>query len=466
MKEDKICDYKDLLSSLPKSLEDTFSSQIQASKSGYIDAIIVLDDDPTGTQTVYDVPVLTSWEPSIIARELDNGTPLFYILTNSRSLTEGEAEALGETIGRYIRQATESTEKKCLVISRSDSTLRGHYPAEVTALEKGLGLAQSIHLIIPAFFEGGRYTIGDIHYVKEGENLIPAAQTPFAQDKVFGYQHSNLVDWVVEKTTGAIAKENVRSISIDSIRQKSTEALTNFLNELEGGEACIVNAVDYSDLKKVAWSVLQSTQPLILRTAASFVAALDAKPPKELLTAKDLGITAQKGSLIVVGSYVPKTTIQLAHFQKTTTLYSIEIDVEKLLVKAEYDSSAMAKSIDELLLQGQSVLLYTSRKLISTDSAKKNLAIGNTVSTFLTDTVGKITVQPAFIIAKGGITSSDVATRSLAIKRAIVQGQVIPGVPVWKADEESKFPNLPYIIFPGNVGAEDAPTSAFLKLEF
>lgn len=66
--------------------------------------------------------------------------------------------------------------------------------------------------------------------------------------------------------------------------------------------------------------------------------------------------------------------------------------------------------------------------------------------------VGRLTVTPAFVIAKGGITSSDVGTKALAVKKANVLGQIRPGIPVWQTGEESRFPSVPYVIFPGNVG--------------
>jgi uncharacterized protein YgbK (DUF1537 family) len=61
-------------------------------------------------------------------------------------------------------------------------------------------------------------------------------------------------------------------------------------------------------------------------------------------------------------------------------------------------------------------------------------------------------VRPGFIIAKGGITASDVGTKALRVRRATVMGQIKPGVPVWMTDSGSKFPHMPYVIFPGNVG--------------
>ena len=69
--------------------------------------------------------------------------------------------------------------------------------------------------------------------------------------------------------------------------------------------------------------------------------------------------------------------------------------------------------------------------------------------------IGKLPVRPSFIVAKGGITSSDVGVKALRVRKALVKGQIRPGIPVWQTGEESTFPGLPYVIFPGNVGAED-----------
>jgi uncharacterized protein YgbK (DUF1537 family) len=67
------------------------------------------------------------------------------------------------------------------------------------------------------------------------------------------------------------------------------------------------------------------------------------------------------------------------------------------------------------------------------------------------------------LIAKGGITSSDIATKSLKVKLAMVAGSILPGVPVWKLGEESLFPGMHYVIFPGNVGGDDALSLAVAK---
>ena len=74
------------------------------------------------------------------------------------------------------------------------------------------------------------------------------------------------------------------------------------------------------------------------------------------------------------------------------------------------------------------------------------------ISDALTSIIRLLTVKPRFIIAKGGITSSDVGTKGLLVKKALVMGQIKKGIPVWLTGAESKFPDTPYIIFPGNVG--------------
>ena len=78
--------------------------------------------------------------------------------------------------------------------------------------------------------------------------------------------------------------------------------------------------------------------------------------------------------------------------------------------------------------------------------------------------VKRLSVEPSFVVAKGGITSADVGVKALAIRKARVAGQIQPGVPVWIADETSKFPDIPYVIFPGNVGDDETLYNAVKTL--
>jgi uncharacterized protein YgbK (DUF1537 family) len=155
-----------------------------------------------GTQTVHGVSVLTEWSVEILRSALENGGPAFYVLTNSRSLPLPEARSMNMQIGRHLREAGEKSGRRCVVVSRSDSTLRGHFPGEVEALAEGLSRDFDAWIVVPFFLEGGRYTVHDVHYVDEEGLLVPAAETAFAHDRVFGYASSNLLQWVEEKTLG------------------------------------------------------------------------------------------------------------------------------------------------------------------------------------------------------------------------------------------------------------------------
>lgn len=456
-----------LLSSLPKPGNSDLTGAIQAAKAAKLDAIIVLDDDPTGTQTVHHVPVLTEWSEPTLLKEFQKGTPLFYILTNSRSLSAGEAEGLAYEIGQNIKVAATLTNTRYWVISRSDSTLRGHYPGEVETLELGLGLQKSIHFIIPAFFEGGRYTIDNIHYVQQNGQLIPAAQTPYARDKVFGYHFSNLTDWIAEKTKGAVPASEVIAISITALRSDTLENLVAKLNQIEEGTTCIVNAADYADLRFFALALLKSNIQPILRTAASFVAAIGGIKDKALLKGTEVVTPGENGGLIVVGSYVPATSQQLNHLLTNKPhLERLEIDVRQILQLEQSDRpwQAFVHQINKTIQAGKTIVVYTSRSLVSANTTKENQHIGSQLSHFVVNIIANLTVRPTYILTKGGITSSDVATMGLGVTRAMVQGQIIKGVPVWKLGTETKFPGIAQIIFPGNVGTENSLTEVVDKL--
>ncbi|MEM6318707.1 MAG: four-carbon acid sugar kinase family protein [Bacteroidota bacterium] len=461
-------DKEKLLSILPPVKEGPFLANIQQLKKGKIDTIIVLDDDPTGTQTVYDVPVLTDWSFEAILREFNLGSPLFFILTNSRSLTEEESTKITQQIGENIRKAAKEANTSFWVISRSDSTLRGHYPSEVTALAVGLDWEQPVQFIIPAFFEGGRYTVNDVHYVQKGQQFIPASETPYAKDKVFGYQYANLKSWVAEKNNGLIKADSVATISIEALRTQPLKALVEQINQLKNGDVCVVNAADYADLLQLTIALLKSNIRPIFRTAASFVRAVAGLAEKKLLDGKRLTSGTEKGGLTIVGSYVPTSTSQLRHLlSHQAELVKIEISVEQLLAENNFERAyqTYANTISEQLQKGQSVVLFTSRKLITATSEEANQQIGKRISRFLTQIVGHLTVCPAYLLTKGGITSSDIATKSIGVQRAMVKGQIIKGVPVWELGPETKFPKSHQIIFPGNVGTESSLTEVIRKLE-
>jgi uncharacterized protein YgbK (DUF1537 family) len=427
--------------------------------------VVVLDDDPTGTQTVHGIPVLTEWPVETLQKELENDLPAFYLLTNSRSFTPLQARSMNAVIGRNLVQAAQRANRQFVAVSRSDSTLRGHFPGEVEALARALGQSFDGWIIIPFFLEGGRYTVGDIHYVHEGGWLVPAGETEYARDSTFGYRSSNLRHWVEEKTEGRISSGDVASISIEDLRQGGPDRVRERLLGITDGKICVVNAIGYRDLDVFVRGLLAAEaqgRRFIYRTAASFVQVRAGLFPRPLLTCSDLDIPESGGGLIVVGSYVPKTTTQITTLLSLPEITSLQVNVEALLDESRRQDAIehIAQSAERGLRNERTVVIYTSRELVTGTDPESNLSIGSRVSDGLVAILGLISTRPRYLIAKGGITSSDVATKGLGVKRALVLGQILPGVPVWQLGPESKYPSMPYIVFPGNVGGPGALAEA------
>jgi uncharacterized protein YgbK (DUF1537 family) len=450
-----------LFSSLPASWPEDLLSEIRREVASSNRKLIVLDDDPTGTQTVHDLPVLTTWDTQVLAEEFANDFPCFYILTNTRAFPTVEAVRINQEIAHNLTIAAAGRE--FVVLSRGDSTLRGHYPEETDAISSVLSTNKKETpplLLVPYFEAGGRFTINDVHFVAENDHLIPAAETPFAKDAAFGYENSNLRAWVQEKTAGRIKAADVTSISLDDLRVSGPDAVKAKLLSLKPGSVCIANAASPRDLEVLAWASLQAEEAgcrLMYRTAASFVASRLGLSPIALWHPTPSPTEAQ-GGLIIVGSYVPKTTQQLDSLLNRINLVKVEIPVTDLL-NPELREAVLNHALTQAnasILAGRDVVIFTSRNFITGNGAESSLNIGNQVSQGLVELLCGIQTKPRFLIAKGGITSSDLATRALGVKRAMVLGQILPGIPVWELGLESKFPGLPYVVFPGNVGGPDS----------
>ena len=441
----------------PQGLLPLIREQVRASQR----KIVVLDDDPTGTQTVHNIPVLTEWSVLALEPELLNDYSAFYILTNSRSLTLPVARSLNTEIGRNLVEAGRRANRAFVVVSRSDSTLRGHFPGEVEALAFGLGENFDGWIVIPFFLEGGRYTVGDTHYVDEGGWLVRSAETEFARDSVFGYRSSNLREWVEEKTGGRIRSKDVLSISLKDLRMEGPAWVTERLTKVKSSKMCVVNAAGYRDVEVFVKGLLDAEalgRRFLYRSAASFVRVRAGIAPRPLLTHSDLDMPGQGGGLTLVGSHVPKTTRQLQKLLALPQAAGIEMEVEELMNGDRRDAEIdrVQRSAETLLQSERDVVIYTSRRLITAGHAEGDLSIGSRVSEALTKTLQRITAKPRYLIAKGGITASDIATKGLNVRRALVLGQILPGVPVWRLGPESRHTGIPYIVFPGNVGGDDA----------
>ena len=426
--------------------------------------IIVLDDDPTGVQTVHDVFVYTDWSEKSIREGFEEEGNLFYILTNSRGFTVEQTTKCHTQIIQCINKISKETGKEYIIISRGDSTLRGHYPLETELLREGFEAdgekCVDGEIICPFFKEGGRFTIGNTHYVKSGDILVPAGQTEFAKDKTFGYTSSNLCDYIEEKTNGKYLSEEVICISLEEIRELKIDDMVKKLLQVKDFKKIIVNAVDYCDLKVFAialYKAMEQGKNFMFRVAASIVKVIGGISDQPLLTRKEMITKETKnGGIIVVGSHTQKTTSQVKELEKLKELVFIEFNSDLVLDEIAFQEEIKntLKIEEELISSGKTVVVYTKRKLlvVENDTKEDSLIRSVKISDAVQSLVGKLQVMPSFVIAKGGITSSDVGTKALKVRKANVLGQIRPGIPVWQTGKESKFPMIPYIIFPGNVG--------------
>lgn len=454
-----------VLDNIPFGDEESLNNLLEKEQMDFNRKIIVLDDDPTGTQTVHDIPVVTDWQEDTIREIFSMKEQMVFILTNSRSFSREYTKEVHREIAEHIAAAAREAKKEFLVISRGDSTLRGHFPLETETLretlEKECHIKFNGEIICPFFKEGGRYTLNNIHYVKEGDFLVPAGQTEFARDKSFSYESSHLGEYVEEKCHGKYKKEDCIYISLEDLRGLELDKITEKLLQAKDFCKVIVNAVDYKDVEafSICWiRAMKQGRNFLARSAAALARVIGGVDEIPLLTKVSLvDEKSENGGLVIVGSHVKKSSDQLACLMESkANLRFVEFNVNCYFTDGslEMETERVRKTVEETLKDGRSVVVYTSRRLavLPTEDKDKILGLSVEISKALTDVVKLLSLKPRFIVAKGGITSSDVATRGLGIKKAMVMGQIRKGIPVWKTGPESKFPDMTYIIFPGNVG--------------
>lgn len=452
------------LQSYPAVDEAKVDAALKAEADANTRKIIVLDDDPTGVQTVHDVSVYTDWTLESLRSGFAAPEKLFFVLTNSRGFTVEQTTKAHTEIAQNVDAVAKEFGMDYLIVSRSDSTLRGHYPLETDLLrrvaEQTAQRTTDGEILCPYFKEGGRFTLNNVHYVRYGEELIPAGQTEFAADETFGYTASNLCEYVEEKTAGVYKKESVTCIGLDSLRAMDFDGIEQQLLAVQGFNKIVVNAVEECDVKVFAvalYRAMAKGKHYMIRCAAALVKAIGNISTRPLLRRSEM-VTLQNnaGGIIVVGSHTKKTTAQLAELKKVAGIVFIEMNSDLVLQpgRLEAESAAVVARAGELIAQGTTVCVSTKRALLTVENDTPEAALVRSVkiSDALQDCVGKLAVTPAFVVAKGGITSSDVGTKALRVKCALVLGQIAPGVPVWRTGPESRFPATPYVIFPGNVG--------------
>ncbi|MGA3152988.1 MAG: four-carbon acid sugar kinase family protein [Streptosporangiaceae bacterium] len=469
----------------PRPDDEALRASIRAMRAQDGLLLGVLDDDPTGSQSVHDVQVVTVLHEDACQAALAASAGTCFVLTNTRSLDEPAAVELTMRAARTLLAIAGRRGARIQLISRSDSTLRGHVLAEVAALQaarrEALGSGFDAVLLVPAFLEAGRMTAADIQWARTGGGLVPAGQTEFARDPVFGYRASDLRDFLAEKSGGGIEASAVASIGLADIRLGGPARVRQLLAGMRNGGWAVINATEYSDLETVACAVLQAEragQSFLFRTGPSFVRALLGQPPRAPLRGADIWPAGRRAGhgLIVVGSHVGQTSRQLAALRALGGTVEVELDAAAVVSGGSDVVEAAERRVADALLTGapgrSDVLLYTSRTVLADGGSggggsggagsghgEGDLEIGRQISAALSGiAAAALAARPAWVVAKGGITAHDVALHGLGIRRAEVAGQLFPGMisVLHPVDAAPAAIGLPYVVFAGNVGDDQA----------
>ena len=418
--------------------------------------IVVLDDDPTGSQTVHGCLLLTRWDVDTIKSALTDDAPLFFVLTNTRGMDAQQAANITREVCLNLRAALAELKTvgkviNPIMVSRSDSTLRGHYPVETDVIAEEMGPFDA-HFLIPAFFEGGRITNEGIHYLIVDGTPIPVHETEFARDSVFGYKHSYMPDYVEEKTKGRIPASEVKHFTLDEVRG---DCLTQLI-ALEKNHCCVVDCIQQSDLDQFATQIHQAAakgKRFLFRSGASLLTSLAQLTPQPV-AANDMReyVRNGKAGVVIVGSHVQKTTSQLNVLLKQDRITAVEIDVSRIAAERNVLLNSVVEAACKAHELGNTPVIYTSRVELVFADQQTRLQFGETVSAFLMDVVKALPEQIGFLISKGGITSNDVLSTGLALQTSRVLGQIMAGCSVVRCPGPSTLSRLTCRYFPWQCG--------------
>ncbi|WIB66943.1 four-carbon acid sugar kinase family protein [Curtobacterium sp. MCBD17_035] len=432
--------------------------------------IVVIDDDPTGSQSIADLPLVTAWADDDIRWAFDQDTVGFFVLANTRSLEPDAAERVVREVHDRVSRIAAERGEDVVLLSRGDSTLRGHFPLEtdvLVAAEDATGRTVDAVLLVPAYPDAGRITVDSVHYLAQGDAWIPVGDSEFARDASFGYRSSSLPDWVAEKTDGRVPAGEVVRITIDDIRNGGAATVAAALRSCRDARVVVADAVDEDDLRVVALGALRAETDgtrIVYRVGPSFVRARcgqDVHGPIADATLAESFTHAPEGhGLIAVGSHVGLTGRQLDGLLAADHPAVVELDLARCLESTEAmrDVVAAAAARAASLLDTTEVVVMTSRTLIRGVDADDSLRISRVASESLVATVRAVVERrrPSFLVAKGGITSNDLATEALHIGHAHVIGTLLAGmVSLWVA-ADGPSAGLPYVVFPGNVGSDQS----------
>ncbi|MBO8234595.1 hypothetical protein HA151_08730 [Prochlorococcus marinus XMU1419] len=432
---------------------------------------VVIDDDPTGSQTVQDCLLLLKWDCSTLVKGFESKSNLFFILANTRSLSENDAKLTIEKICKNLKTVitSQAYEEEIIFISRGDSTLRGHNFLEPSSLNSYLGpFDATFH--IPAFIEGKRLTINGSHFVDK----VPISQTIFATDKIFGYETSNVKNLLFQQSKSQINFEDIQNLllsDIEMLNDDENNIVFQKLKKLKNNKHVIVDVENYSQLRKFSLVIkkLIKHKKFLFRTAASFISSISDKKsvPQSEIFFSSLRIRNKANSflpgLIIVGSYVELSTIQLNNLLEISNCNPVELDVFEFFRISSSDNNQkrrnllknkFLKEIRYSFEKGKTPVLFTSRKFMSLDSSKL-FSFYNLVACFIAELVADLKYEIGYLISKGGITTNLILSNGLNADYVHLEGQIFSGISVVTYNLKNGE-KLPIVTHPGNIGTKDS----------
>jgi uncharacterized protein YgbK (DUF1537 family) len=411
--------------------------------------VVVLDDDPTGTQAVADVPVLLEWDADLL-RRVASGASAVHLLTNSRAYPPREAYS----IVRGAAETAAAAVSGARFVLRGDSTLRAHLLEEYWAVTDGVypGTSPPL-LLVPALPAAGRVTVGGVHLIERNGTRMPLHETEYAEDPAFAYSSAALLHWADERSGGFFPAGAGREIHLDRLRGDGPEALAKALADLAASEepaVCVPDAETVADLELIA-SGLERAEArgatVIVRCAPTFAGVLAGNLARRPAPAPSRG----RGLLVVCGSYVATTTRQLAVLLDAHPGTLVEAD-PILLASGSPDGeiARAAADVRGTLARLGLAVLATPRTRAAEVS---DLLSGRRIARNLARVAGAVAGGADVVLAKGGITSHVTAHTGLGARSGRVLGPLVDGVALWQLDVAGR--SLPYVVFPGNVGDDE-----------
>jgi uncharacterized protein YgbK (DUF1537 family) len=459
--------------------------------------VVVIDDDPTGSQTVHSCPLLLRWDAASLAEGLAHPSPLLFLLANTRALAPAPAEARVREICRALRPALAAMARPWLVVSRGDSTLRGHFPLEVEVIAAELGPFDAT-LLVPAFLEGGRTTVDGVHRL----HGRPVHESEFARDRLFGYRSSHLPDWVAEKSGGRIPAAAVAQIGLAEL-EAGGEGLRRRLADFSSNAMVAVDAEQPRHLAALGAAVRELVagdagerwgRPcrFLFQSAASLLNGLADLPPPPLTAAALAGLRrreptgadpeganptgARLPGLVLVGSHVPLADAQLARLLAEPGCGAVEIPVarvqrvlegplpDRLLASLEVE---WRQALEAQLAAGRTPVLHTSRGEVLCRHPAERRALGLALAAVMARLAASLAPRLGYLISKGGITSHTLLADGLELASVELQGQLLPGLSLVRAPRGGVpgAAGLPVLTLPGNLGDGETLAAVWRQME-